>query len=445
MEMVERIIAQWAKRNLSMSGKLCIIKTFMISQFVYPMQALIMPQHIITKLNTILFRFLWKRKYSNKKAFEKVKRIVICNSREEGGIQMINMEDMQTSFLLAWIANLNESGSEKWRILPIWTMNSLGYKLACLHASVTSKRFIGLDKIKLCFWKQALCKWLDNKNLWLNSKSNFLNQCLWNNCLVQYKNKPLCFEKWARGDIIYVKDIWKDDDIVPMDQICARLGNSPTRMFEFCALRTALMSLRLKHDNVNNQNTCDIFENRNPCTITPRSFRLLITKGKAVEPCAQKFWLNKYNVNFKKFNWTVAYSSTKEERLRLLHWKILHNIYPTNILLHKMGLRDNNRCSYCLNTDYIEHFFYQCGQIKRFWTHCISYIYKRTNQQILLTETEVLFGYRTDQTKLLFVRFVNHVILIAKMVISKFRYWHYIEICTLFDFEIEARKKYLNV
>ena len=110
-----------------------------------------------------------------------------------------------------------------------------------------------------------------------------------------------------------------------------------------------------------------------------------------------------------------------------------------------MGLRDNNRCSYCLNTDYIEHFFYQCGQIKRFWTHCISYIYKRTNQQILLTETEVLFGYRTDQTKLLFVRFVNHVILIAKMVISKFRYWHYIEICTLFDFEIEARKKYLNV
>lgn len=71
---IEQIIAKWSKRNLSITGKVCIIKSFLISQFVYPMQALIAPTQILHKLNTILFRFMWKKKYSNTKAFEKVKR-----------------------------------------------------------------------------------------------------------------------------------------------------------------------------------------------------------------------------------------------------------------------------------------------------------------------------------------------------------------------------------
>ena len=40
-----------------------------------------------------------------------------------------------------------------------------------------------------------------------------------------------------------------------------------------------------------------------------------------------------------------------------VHWKLLHNIYPTNNLLFKMGVKDSIRCSYCADNDYIEHFF----------------------------------------------------------------------------------------
>ena len=41
--------------------------------------------------------------------------------------------------------------------------------------------------------------------------------------------------------------------------------------------------------------------------------------------------------------WEVAIRCTRETRLRVLHRKILHNIYPTNILLRKMGLVDRAR------------------------------------------------------------------------------------------------------
>ena len=35
VENIKRVINAWEKRNLSIAGKVCIIKTFLISQFVY--------------------------------------------------------------------------------------------------------------------------------------------------------------------------------------------------------------------------------------------------------------------------------------------------------------------------------------------------------------------------------------------------------------------------
>ena len=80
MENIKRIINAWEKRNLSIAGKVRIIKKnhFLISQFVYIMQALVVPDPVLTQVNRILFRFLWRKKHCNRKAFEKVKKTVVC-------------------------------------------------------------------------------------------------------------------------------------------------------------------------------------------------------------------------------------------------------------------------------------------------------------------------------------------------------------------------------
>ena len=64
MENIKRLINAWGKkrRNLSIAGKVYIIKTFLISQFVYIMQALVVPDPVLTQVNRILFRFLWRKK-----------------------------------------------------------------------------------------------------------------------------------------------------------------------------------------------------------------------------------------------------------------------------------------------------------------------------------------------------------------------------------------------
>ena len=88
VENIKRMINAWEKRNLSIAGKVCIIKTFFISQ----LQALVVPDPAVTQVNRILFRFLWRKKDCNRKAFEKVKRTVVCGALENGGLNMIDLK-----------------------------------------------------------------------------------------------------------------------------------------------------------------------------------------------------------------------------------------------------------------------------------------------------------------------------------------------------------------
>ena len=58
-------------------------------------------------------------------------------------------------------------------------------------------------------------------------------------------------------------------------------------------------------------------------------------------PCANGFWHRKFGTEIDKHIWSLPSLVTKETRLRVLQWKLLHNIYPTNILLCKMKVRDD--------------------------------------------------------------------------------------------------------
>ena len=51
--------------------------------------------------------------------------------------------------------------------------------------------------------------------------------------------------------------------------------------------------------------------------------------------CSVGFWIRKYDINI-QFYFETVLTAGKESRLRRLHFKILHSIYPTKILISKM-------------------------------------------------------------------------------------------------------------
>jgi len=178
------------------------------------------------------------------------------------------------------------------------------------------------------------------------------------------------------------------------------------------------------------------------CLLPVGEIRKMIVKENFQTPHCEQFWERKYNLRINKTTWLTARKVTKETRLRTLHWKILHNIYPTSILLSKMGLKNNDLCNYCLERDLIEHFFVHCNAVKPLWSEVGKIIKSWIGKDILLNESTILLGMRHTDDKVMksYKDKINQLILIGKMCISKFKYGKRHDIICILHHECRLRK-----
>jgi len=442
LENVKRLIVVWEKRNLSIIGKICIVKTFLLSQFVYVMQALVVPDKVLTELNCLLFRFLWRKKDCNRRAFEKVKRTVVCNNFENGGLNMIDVRQMQVSFLLQWVVRCcNAQPHEKWSVLPTFLFSHLGLNNACFYSNVKSSTFRGFEYVKSFFWRTVLKTWLDNNR---HNTDDSVCTLLWNNVNVMYAGNVLFFPDWIAGGYMHVNDVTDLNGFYSYKDICAVLGNSPSRILEYTAVRAAVARFIAKFScNVAKGKAEDFPLFNSKRLLKSREFRQELVAMKSSQPCSVGFWKRKFNIEIDDSYWAIANNSTCEVRLLVLHWKILHNIYPTNILLCKMKVRENNKCFYCNDiVDVVEHFFFHCPVIKKFWLEVEQFIRIYVEANIKLGVSDVLFGITHFSTiskdKL---KKINHIILIAKMCVSIFKKTESVySPMTIFERQLALRK-----
>ena len=111
-----------------------------------------------------------------------------------------------------------------------------------------------------------------------------------------------------------------------------------------------------------------------------------------------------------------------------------------------MGIKDTERCDYCGEIDVIEHMFVHCNRLKGFWSMVFNNIFSRTNLRIESTDQNILFGIsKTDPpTKSTNLNIINHIILIAKMCISKTKFCGLANLFITFELELSAREHYLS-
>ena len=157
---------------------------------------------------------------------------------------------------------------------------------------------------------------------------------------------------WIRKDIATIKDVMDDrGNILTYATLETKLGNKATRVFEYNAVRTAIEQAKQQNrlhltynENITAVNTT--FKKKKVEKLTVRDFRELLNKNNIV-PCARGFWKRKLDEDITEINWKLAIGANKETRLRVLQWKILHNIYPTRILLYRIGKVDSEICDAC--------------------------------------------------------------------------------------------------
>ena len=187
IENLIRTIKQRENRNPTLYGKVIIAKTLLLSQFSHVLQVLALPQSVLTRINTIIYRFLWKRKYNNKRAFEKIKRNVLSLDIEEGGLKMINIENQQKMFLAKWTAKLLRDKKTVWSQTTKHFFTPTVSIHCALNATVDQKHNQAINQIESHFWREATkATTLMNKNREPDLDS-IRSEPTWNNKNIKFK------------------------------------------------------------------------------------------------------------------------------------------------------------------------------------------------------------------------------------------------------------------
>ncbi len=72
----------WSMRNLTMYGRKQIIKTFIVSQFMYVCSVLTTPKEFVKQVTKMIFKFVWRAKT------ERLKRATFIKQFTCGGLEI---------------------------------------------------------------------------------------------------------------------------------------------------------------------------------------------------------------------------------------------------------------------------------------------------------------------------------------------------------------------
>ena len=435
IEAIERTLNLWAKRDLSILGKITILKTFALSKINYIINSVGMPTNILNKLNSMFFRFLWKRKYSNTRAFEKVKRTVLCSDIKFGGLKMFNLTQIQAAAYLQWAEALLSDKEENWKLFPVAALTPVGFKAAFLS---NSKKIKGNVEIKSLFWRKVLEAWVSHNDQ--KETLNFYSQPIFNNTQLTYQNEQLYIKRCIINNIIYVKDLFLNGNFISLEQFSRKAGPYPGIQLDYILLRAVILPKRANHatELFPVESPEILFKGQKIGKLKRKGFIKLISAPEKSH--ASSFWTNKYKNEVPENMWVLPWKCTAETRLRTLQWKILNNIYPTRILLEKMGLSPNNNCTRCNKKDYIEHFFAECLTVKPLWEEIENLLAAFFNKRIKLTTAIILFGINNENSTKIEKDIINKTLLIGKMCISKIKYGKHKHLISLFYAESNLRK-----
>ena len=434
---IKSIIKLWMRRKLTIIGKIQIIKTFILSQLVYVLQSLSLPCDVLSEFNTIIYRFIWRKDNTDKRAWERVKRTILSNSKENGGLEMINLHDFQKSFLLSWACKLNSQDNDDWKMIPFYFYSHVGGK-SVFNSKVEYHKFKGLSEVTSYFWAKVLRAWLENYTF---KKDLSIQDNINNNELFTVQNNPLFLRNAIKKNMIYIKDILNGQDMIEYDVFRSSVGNSAECFMEYIALKLAFAKVR-NLINFNKEDFDELKLNGKPISKTNRKqiYQSLLSE----EECICKgFWRSKYDKDTHGSTWKNIFKYIKETKLQELQWKIVHNVYPTNTLLNRMGIKPSENCEFCGERETVEHLFFSCDRIKNLWLEVGKIILIYTKKKITLTEHIVLLGIEQDafysnlnddETRL-----INNILVIAKQSITYSKKYD-LNINIVFEKELRFRK-----
>ena len=188
LEKIRRVVDNWRRRNLTLIGRVIIIKTLLISQIINLIMFCSVPQSVMKKLDKIIYEYLWGSKVN------KVRKDTVVREYVQGGIKMIDIEKLIQSFRLKWMGRIIDETDGYWKDMAMLYFEQFGGLKLLLNCSVDSNMIAKYFAGKIPnFYLEILKAWFQFKKSDNQNDIYSDNQILWYNKYITVENKPFFF------------------------------------------------------------------------------------------------------------------------------------------------------------------------------------------------------------------------------------------------------------
>ncbi|KAK2833784.1 hypothetical protein Q5P01_017673 [Channa striata] len=168
---------------------------------------------------------------------------------------------------------------------------------------------------------------------------------------------------------------------------------------------------------------------------TNKHIRKYLYSKRKISPRGKCFWGSHFtHVHWEK-SWTLPHKFVINNKIREVHFKILHNIYPTNSnISHFVNI--GTACEFCKSEkEDIKHLFFECCHTKLFWRKMELYFATKTTHTIKLELKAIILDYMNNNQEIQYI--VNLFILIGKFHIHKSKFSKTLPSFESFNIEVD--------
>ena len=133
---LEQTLHSWKRSNLTLIGRINIVKTLGPAKHVYSTSLLTILKPLIDTINKILFSFIWEGKTP------KIKRKTIIAEKKRGGLKMIDFEIMERALKIAWKLFLRNIAAPANRLAPGAPISAQHFSTRLAYSKLLEKRHL---------------------------------------------------------------------------------------------------------------------------------------------------------------------------------------------------------------------------------------------------------------------------------------------------------------
>ena len=200
LKSLARVLNMWKMRDLTVIGKIVIVKTFGLSKLLYTSSMIGMPNRIQSKVNELIYRFIWNS------GPDKIKRSVICRKFDEGGLNMFDLKSRIKTQSVMWLKRLILSNEAGWKYILLSYLRKFGGKNV-LKCNYDAKIFVG---ILPPFYHECFKLWAEFNSSTPNNAREVCQQVIWNNRFILIGNMSVYYAKFEEAGFHTIYDFFDE-------------------------------------------------------------------------------------------------------------------------------------------------------------------------------------------------------------------------------------------